>query len=328
MTRDDQSQPPAGFDSTVLDRSFATEHQDPPAAAVADQPSESFALTPGAVVGQYELIRELGRGGMGTVFLARDVRLGRRVAIKFLAHDDPDTIERFIAEARVTARCKHDNIVVIHDVGEVAGYSYMALEYIEGITLQQWIKQRWRPALPARISLPASSAASSAPSSLSSPAGAEPAPAAVVSASRAAELMLPVVRALAHAHALGLIHRDLKPANIMLDRGGAIKVLDFGLATVMDEKSIIRTCDQEFMELWDVRGFRTRHGAIMGTIPYMSPEQWGAGDIDERSDIWAVGLILWELTCGRHPLSPFTQDSIQSIAQLDVPIPALTAERP
>ncbi|MEM9489902.1 MAG: protein kinase, partial [Myxococcota bacterium] len=114
----------------------------------AEEPPARFALERGAMVGQYELIRPLGRGGMGTVFLARDTRLGRRVAIKFLVHEHPELVERFQAEARITARCRHENIVIIHDIGELAGYSYMALEYIEGLTLRDWLVQRWSPSRP------------------------------------------------------------------------------------------------------------------------------------------------------------------------------------
>ncbi|MEM9491978.1 MAG: serine/threonine-protein kinase, partial [Myxococcota bacterium] len=320
--RSNHSPPPAGLDSLAQLGPTARQYPDAPGPAAADELSGALSLTPGAVIGQYELIRELGRGGMGTVFLARDIRLGRRVAIKFLAHDDPDTIERFVAEARVTARCKHDNIVVIHDIGEVSGYSYMALEYIEGITLRQWLRQRWHSAEPDRDSPAVLANAETAETR------ADRAPTAAVSARQAAAVMLPVVRALAHAHSLGLIHRDLKPENIMLDSGGATKVLDFGLATVLDRKAVAATGDHDFMELWQVRGFRTHHGALMGTLPYMSPEQWGAGDVDERSDLWAVGILLWELTCGRHPLDPFTRERMTSVARLDVPIPSLAERRP
>ncbi|MEM9492099.1 MAG: serine/threonine-protein kinase, partial [Myxococcota bacterium] len=152
--------------------------------------------------------------------------------------------------------------------------------------------------------------------------------ASAVSATLAAETMVPVVRALAHAHSQGLVHRDLKPANIMLDSAGTIKVLDFGLATVADSQPAPRPLDRDFAELWSVRSFKTRTGAFLGTLPYMSPEQWGAGAVDERSDIWAVGVILWELITGRHPLAPLTPDRLGTVARLDVPSPSLAEHRP
>ncbi|MEM9489997.1 MAG: serine/threonine-protein kinase, partial [Myxococcota bacterium] len=320
MSRNDHHRPPAVLDSAALDGPGATYLGDLPGPRAIDPPDDTFALTSGTMLGQYELIRQLGQGGTGIVFLARDVRLGRRIAIKFLSHENIDTTERFIAEAQVTARCKHDHIVDVYDIGEVSGYSYMALEYIEGITLRQWLEQCWPSADPGQVS----SAADPATLSVEER---QPATAAV-SASQAAELILPVVRALAHAHSLGLVHRDLKPENIMLDSSGTTKVLDFGLATVMEENAIAETRDHDFMELWQVRGFRTRRGAVMGTLPYMSPEQWGAGEIDERSDIWAVGMILWELTCGRHPLAPLTRERLMSVARLEVALPSLAELRP
>jgi serine/threonine protein kinase len=137
----------------------------------------------------YQLIRELGRGGMGAVYLARDTRLGRRVAIKFLARQGGELAARFLSEARLIARCEHDNIVAIHHAGEGHGHSYMVLEYVEGVTLRQWIQQRWQGYEPRN------DAESGGPGREAS-----------VSTSLAVELMVPVVRALVHAHAMGLVH--------------------------------------------------------------------------------------------------------------------------
>src|SRR5262245_45635867 len=163
--------------------------------------SQSHALL-GARVGQYEVLRLLGRGGMGEVYLARDLRLGRLVAVKLLTTQRSDLDERFLTEAQATARCHHENIVVIHEVGAHGGRPYMVLEYLEGQTLRQWLRDHAAMAGPsARVPL-----------------------------TRAVELMLPVVRALAYAHDQGIVHRDLKPENVMLTRAGVIKVLDFGVA--------------------------------------------------------------------------------------------------
>src|SRR5262249_15997815 len=144
----------------------------------------------------------LGQGGMGEVHLARDLRLGRLVAVKLLNAQTPDLDERVLAEARATARCRHENIVVIYEVGAQGRQPDMVLEYLEGHTLRQWMNDHATTVEP--------------------PARVPPA--------RAVELMLPVVRALAYAHDQGIVHRDLKPENVMLTRAGVIKVLDFGVA--------------------------------------------------------------------------------------------------
>src|SRR5262245_59131109 len=150
-------------------------------------------LVPGTIIHQYELIRELGSGGMGTVFLARDFRLGRRVAIKFPHINDPERQRRFLLEARTTANCSHENIVVIYDVGEYHGAPFMVLEYLDGQLLKTLIADHRIPSV------------------------------------RAVKLIVPVVRALAYAHERNIVHRDLKPDNIIVTDSGTIKVFDFGI---------------------------------------------------------------------------------------------------
>jgi len=173
----------------------------------------------GSTVKHYELLRKLGQGAMGTVYLARDTTLGRLVAVKVLRiHTGPST-ERFLIEAQATARCRHDNIVVIHEVDDLHGYPYMVLEYLEGRTLREWIAQRDRPAV-------------------SDPAADGDARSGLVSPSLAIELLLPVVRALACAHQLGIVHRDLKPENIFLTCGGRVVVLDFGIAKRLEPSEL------------------------------------------------------------------------------------------
>ena len=147
---------------------------------------------PGAIINQYELIRELGAGGMGTVYLARDTKLGRKVAIKILNSNHPELTQRFIVEARATARCSHENIVIIYEVGEFAAQPYMVLEFLQGSVLTDLVHGGKR--------LPAG---------------------------RTVELMVPVARALACAHEQGIVHRDLKPDNIFVTETGTVKVLDF-----------------------------------------------------------------------------------------------------
>ncbi len=264
------------------------------------------APAPGTRIHQYELIRELGSGGMGAVFLARDTRLGRRVAIKFLHSADPDTTKRFILEARATARCSHENIVIIHEVGEFQGRPYMVLEYLQGQPLHKTLGGQRAPP------------------------------------PRAVELMVPVVRALVMAHGQGIVHRDLKPDNILVTESGAIKVLDFGIAKVLQspERAAEHThvarmparddgvialpvgAGEELSEL-------TRSGALVGTLPYMSPEQWrGGAEVDHRTDIWAVGIILFRMLAGRHPLDPLRGKQLAVTAFLDEPMPRLRQVAP
>ncbi|MEO1336305.1 MAG: serine/threonine-protein kinase, partial [Myxococcota bacterium] len=227
-----------------------------------DEPDEA-PFSKGTVIGQYELIRPLARGGAGDVYLARDVRLGRRVAIKLLRHDlqAEAAADRFLAEARITALCKHENIVVIHDVGRLPGYSYMVLEYVEGITLRDWIDHHWQSGdLSSCVSTdPYSGDERSTVHSFR------------VSVRQALSLIVPVVRALVHAHSLGMVHRDLKPENIMIAEDGPLKVLDFGIAKLLDEETRLQAQILNIRWLDEAKRFYTRTGFLTGTLPYMSP---------------------------------------------------------
>ncbi|HET9992598.1 MAG TPA: serine/threonine-protein kinase, partial [Kofleriaceae bacterium] len=244
--------------------------------------TDKVVLAPGLKINHYELIRELGRGGMGQVFLARDTKLGRRVAMKFLTSSSPKFTERFVVEARATARCSHENIVVIHDVAELAGLPYMVLEYVEGTSLARLMS------------------------------GKKLAP------GRAIELIIPVVKALVRAHEMTIVHRDLKPDNIIVNQSGTVKVLDFGIARLFaeDDASSPR-------KLAPPEAVPGRPGGIVGTLPYMSPEQLGSDEVDHRSDLWAVGIILFEMLAGKHPLDPLTQGKLFGAAASDEPMPSL-----
>jgi serine/threonine protein kinase len=260
---------------------------------------------PGTRIGQYELIRPLGRGGMGEVYLARDLRLGRLVAVKRLSAPGPGLAERFLREARTTARCMHENIVVIHEVGEDAehgGDPYMVLEYLEGQTLRQWLREH------------AAAAGEHAP----------------VPPGRVVELMLPVVRALAYAHERGIVHRDLKPENVMLTRSGTIKVLDFGIAKLLsasrhDGEGSDGVPDGAVEVISGrVSGPAGVHSsALIGTLPYMSPEQMNQGVIDHRSDLWTAGIMLFELVTGRHPIAGRSLGELMRVADQDEPMPGV-----
>ena len=218
--------------------------QPPPVIAAGTDPGApmSDACLPGSRLGQYELVRQIGRGGMGTVYLARDLRLGRLVAIKLLSRLGIHDNARFVTEARVTARCNHENIVVIHDVGEHDGQPYMVFEYVAGQTLRAWLDDRTRRSAD----------------------GVTP-----IEPSLAATLMIPVARSLAYAHGMGIVHRDLKPANIMLSDAGTIKVLDFGIAKLVagDDAASLAFHLPLISEL----------GVIMGRCRTCPPSNWRAG---------------------------------------------------
>ena len=251
----------------------------------------------GTRIHHYEVIRLLGRGGMGSVYLARDTRLGRRVAIKFLRTHSPDLTKRFILEARTTAAVQHENIVIIFEVDAWQGMPFMVFEYITGNTLTK--------VAPETKALPAP---------------------------RVVELIVPVVKALAYAHSQGIVHRDLKPDNIMITDSGQTKVLDFGIAKVLqgDEQTPAAISrprapktnleDEDDEEL-------TQQGAMMGTLSYMAPEQWGIGvPIDHRADIWAVGIMMFKMLTGKHPLDPLKGHQLMVTGMLDTPMPSIKSK--
>ncbi len=264
------------------------------------QPVNMEEPEPGTRIHHYEVIRLLGKGGMGAVYLARDTRLGRRVAIKFLRTHSADLTKRFILEARTTAAVQHENIVIIFEVDGWQGMPFMVFEYITGNTLTK-VAPDGKPLSPVR----------------------------------AVELMVPVVKALAFAHSQGIVHRDLKPDNIMITESGQTKVLDFGIAKVLqgDDQAAVPIAarprapktnleDEDESEL-------TQQGAMMGTLSYMAPEQWGIGvPIDHRADIWAVGIMLFKMLSGKHPLDPLKGHQLMVTGMLDTPMPTLRSKAP
>lgn len=234
----------------------------------------------------YNMIRELGSGGMGVVYLAHDTKLGRNVAIKLLPDLDIERRQRFLQEARATARCIHENIVTIYEVDQHHGRPYIALEYIEGQTLAEYLTSR-------------------------GPIGPH----------EAVRLISPVVRALICAHSNGVTHRDLKPQNIMITASGVIKVLDFGIAKIKSPGRGGATTANSSDGGSDI-SLTTRTGSLLGTAPYMSPEQWKSQGVDHASDIWAIGIILYEMLTGQHPLAPVTWERLQTVADLSQPMPS------
>jgi serine/threonine protein kinase len=205
-----------------------------------------------AKLGKYELIGELGRGGMGIVYRARDPIINRLVALKTITAgvaDYPNLLARFYREAQSAGGLQHPNIVTIYDMGEEAGTPYIAMELIEGETLEQVIAAR--PDLPLSLKL---------------------------------TYAIQACRAFDYAHKRGIVHRDIKPANVMLSKDGTIKVVDFGIARVLESS-------------------KTQTGMLMGTFAYMSPEQYHGEHADERSDIWSFGVLLFELLTYQRPFS-------------------------
>lgn len=206
------------------------------------------------VLEKYELLEEIGHGGMATVYRARDTRLDREVAIKVLHPHLQKTHEarvRFTREARSAARLKHPNIVEIQDYGgEDSEESYIAAELLTGPTLKVFVEEHGE--IPAEI---------------------------------AAALVLQIARALEAAHASGIVHRDVKPENVMLHEDRVVKLTDFGIAQMVDSQSFTAT------------------GQILGSPGHMAPEQVAAGDIDERSDIFSLGTVLYYLAVGRLPFT-------------------------
>ncbi|NOT62210.1 MAG: protein kinase, partial [Acidobacteria bacterium] len=224
--------------------------------------SESQASLAGQTIGAYRIERLLGRGGMGEVYLAEDLRLERPVALKFLARRlaaDSWARRRLIREAQAVARLDHPNICAVFGLEEADEHSFIVMQYVEGETLA--VRLRQRPPVPAQ-------------------------------ALRFAEQ---IVRAIAEAHAHGLIHRDIKPQNVIVSDNEQLKVLDFGLA-----KSVEQTRD---LAAGDVANQISQNGLVIGTIGYMSPEQLRAERLDFRSDVFSLGTLLYELFAGENPFA-------------------------
>ena len=240
---------------------------------------------PGATIGDYRLVRLLGRGGMGEVYLARDQKLGRRVAIKVVRRERVgavDAVERFLREARSTAALNHPNIVTVYGVGEHDGQPFLALEYVEGETLRERLRAS-RPGVRA-----------------------------------AARIGLAIASALEAAHRAELVHRDLKPENVILGADGRLRVLDFGLARPARDARP------------DAAGAPTSDRAAsspVGTRAYMAPETWRAdGTYQRASDVWALGVILYELLCGRRPFLDAESAPVLLAARVGAgSVPSLTA---
>jgi len=243
----------------------------------------------GQMLAHYEVLERIGGGAMGEIFLANDTRLERRVALKVLPPEsvnNEERLQRFRTEARAAAAMNHPNIVTIHGVEEIAGIHFLAMELVEGRTLREVIPHG---GLPFEEFL---------------------------------RIAAQLTEAIATAHAAGITHRDLKPDNVMITQTGRVKVLDFGLAKLVDEGG---TRDFEGATLADatqpVDDRLTIDGMLIGTIPYMSPEHVTSGVIDGRSDLFSLGIILYEMLTGERPFKGRNPASVMASILRNKPRP-------
>ena len=236
-------------------------------------------------VGQYKIETLLGAGGMGEVYLATD-RLGRKVALKLLAHRhdlNKRHVARFLQEAQTVLTLNHPNIVTIYDIGEVEGTSYIASELIEGETLRQRVE---------------------------------------LSLADALEVAIQVANALVAAHEKGIIHRDIKPENIMIRPDGFVKVLDFGIAKLTESFASLVSEDAPTR-----LKVETAEGVIIGTVAYMSPEQAKGTNVDARTDLWSLGVVIYEMMTRCRPFAGETPNETISLILQKEPAP-LTRHTP
>ena len=230
----------------------------------------------GKTISHYKILEELGRGGMGEVYLAEDLKLERKVAIKFLPQHltkDKENVERFEREAKAAASLNHPNIVTIHEIAEVddpatAGkQTFIVMEYVEGQTLREMLNTPLRPPLIGGKSDPS------------------PIPSSEFRVPNSLNIITQITEGLSKAHQAGIVHRDIKPENILIDKDARVKILDFGLAKLKGVSKL------------------TKESSTLGTVHYMSPEQIQGEDVDHRSDIWSVGVVLYEMLTGEPPFS-------------------------
>jgi serine/threonine protein kinase/tetratricopeptide (TPR) repeat protein len=243
-------------------------------------------LSPKTRLGTYEILGPIGAGGMGEVYRAKDLRLGREVAVKVLPEavaSSPDRLARFEREARTVAGLNHPNIVTLHSVEDEAGVRFLTMELVEGQTLSTLVS-------PGGLPLP-----------------------------RILELSIPLTDALVAAHERGVIHRDLKPGNVMVTREGRVKVLDFGLAKMAGDDAPAQDVTIGATANAPVSG----DGQIVGTVPYMAPEQIRGEKVDARSDLFSLGIILYELATGGRPFTGATSADVSSSILRDTPQPLI-----
>jgi serine/threonine-protein kinase len=233
-------------------------------------------------ISHYRILKKLGEGGMGQVYLAEDLNLGRQVAIKVLSHeltDNPDHLRRFEREARAASALNHPNILTVYEIGEADGAHFIATEFIEGESLSQRMHRG------------------------------------AIELAEVLDIGIQIASALAAAHEAKIVHRDIKRDNIMVREDHLVKVLDFGLAKLVQEEA--QELDSEGVTK---ALLKTTPGLVMGTAEYMSPEQARGQEVDERTDIWSLGVVLYRLVTGNAPFKGGTMsDVIASILKTEPP---------
>ncbi|NNE99345.1 MAG: protein kinase, partial [Pyrinomonadaceae bacterium] len=268
-------------------------------------------LEKGKTISHYKILSEIGKGGMGEVYLAEDTKLDRKVAIKFLSEEfrrDPDKLNRFVQEAKAASALNHPNIITIHEIDEADGAQYIALEYIEGETLTERLKNKLR-------------------------------------FDEALNIATQIASALDAAHSAGIVHRDIKPDNVMIRKDGIVKILDFGIAKLLgglgdsvtgrrgdakptaageDDNTLIAASPRPQVPVSP----KTTPGMIIGTANYMSPEQAKGKEVDSRTDIFSFGVLLYQMISGDLPfqgespleiIGSILKDEPKPIANLDKP---------
>src|SRR6266705_1203749 len=244
--------------------------------AAAEMLVDGVELKAGKNIAHYRIMRLIGEGGMGRVYLAEDTKLHRRVSLKFLSTNftqDHERLGRFEQEARAASALNHPNILTIHEISEAEGRRYIATEFIEGKTLRERLQSG-------------------------------------IDIDDALDIAIQVASALVAAHRVNIVHRDIKPENIMIrSDDGLVKVLDFGLAKM----SLTRSARAEIDSKAETRmRANTAPGVVMGTVAYMSPEQARGDAVDERTDIWSLGVVLYEMIAGSSPFVAATSNEIIS----------------
>src|SRR5881392_2624218 len=240
-------------------------------------------LLVGRTIGHYKILKRIGTGGMGEVYLATDVTAGRKAALKLLPlrfTGDTNRLKRFQQEARAVVGLNHPNILTVYEIGEDHSTHYIASELIEGETLRQRL-------LRGRIEV-----------------------------GEAVDVAIQVASALAAAHEAGIVHRDINPGNIMLRPDGYVKVLDFGIAKLAEQEVPLTVPKDEALLLVE-----TNLGSILGTVRYMSPEQANGAPVDKGTDIWSLGVVLYEMVTGHEPFVGDTPREVMTSILEKEPLP-------